>query len=328
MHTLLILSSVLLVVLGGHVVLRLLPGVDGWRQRRRLQLLVLASPIISLGVGLAGLSHAGARICLLDTPRWDTALGTAVPVAMGLVALGGAGLGVMRLGLMSWATMRRSVAAGQELQALADRLADRLGAPHLQVRVRASGRPLALISGLRQPTLLLSTWMLHSLDRREIESVLAHELGHLTRCDYPVIWLATVLRDAFFYLPTSRTAYRQLQTERETACDDLAVSVTQRPLALASALAKVWQKAVSGPTRGIAPAFAGEEGWIEQRIERLIEGTGSGRVAPPPRRSRGGSAGLGASTVVGLVVLQAAAIVVLLLHPMACGPAWLAWKVL
>lgn len=328
MHTLLILSSVLLVVLGGHVVLGLLPGVDGWRERRRLQLLVLASPSVSVGVGLAGLSHVGGRICLLNTPRWDAALGTAVPVAMGLVALGAAGLGVMRLGLMSWATMRRSVAAGPELHALADRLADRLGAPRLRVRVRASRRPLALISGLRRPTLLLSTWMLCSLDSREIESVLAHELGHMARRDYPVIWIATVLRDAFFYVPTSRTAYRHLQTEKETACDDLAVSVTQRPLALASALAKVWQEAVRGPAPGVAPAFAGEEGWIEQRIERLIEGTRSRRVAPPPRRSRGGSAGVGASTVVGLVTLQAAAIVVLLLNPMACGPALLPWKVL
>ena len=56
-----------------------------------------------------------------------------------------------------------------------------------------------------------------------------------------VIWFATVLRDAFFYLPTSRVAYHQLQHEKELACDDLAVGVTHWPLALASALAKAWQ---------------------------------------------------------------------------------------
>ncbi len=85
------------------------------------------------------------------------------------------------------------------------------------------------------------TWMIEHLDRRELEAVLAHELEHAARHDSLVIWFATVLRDAFFYLPTSRVAYHQLQHEKELACDDLAVGVTHWPLALASALAKAWQ---------------------------------------------------------------------------------------
>ena len=52
------------------------------------------------------------------------------------------------------------------------------------------------------------------------------------------MWLATVLRDAFFYLPTSWAAYRQLSHEKELICDDLAIGSTHRPLALASALAR------------------------------------------------------------------------------------------
>ncbi|GHO95812.1 hypothetical protein KSF_058600 [Reticulibacter mediterranei] len=53
-----------------------------------------------------------------------------------------------------------------------------------------------------------------------------HELEHVARRDYLIMFLATVLRDAFFYMPTSWIAYRQLQREKELVCDDLTVGVT------------------------------------------------------------------------------------------------------
>ena len=328
MHTLLVLSSMLLVVLGGSVVLALLPGVTDWGRRRRLQLLVLASPAVSLGVGLAGLYHFDHRICFLGAPAWDRLLGAAVPVAMALVGLGAAGLSVLRLGLLSWAVLRRSTPAAPDLRALTDRLARRLGVAGPRVRVRASRQPLALTCGLRHPTLVLSTWMLHALDARELESVVAHEVGHAARRDYAVVWLATVLREAFFYLPTTRRAYRQLLADKEMACDDLAVAATGRPLALASALAKVWHQAVGEPVRAMAPAFAGPERQIEERIERLLLGMAPARTTPSAAFPRRKPAGLGASALVSLVALQAAGVAVMFLNPMACGPGSPLWKLL
>ena len=88
--------------------------------------------------------------------------------------------------------------------------------------------------------MLLSTWMVDHLDQQELEAVLMHELVHVRRRDYLLNWVALLLRDAFFYLPTSRIAYRQLHYEKELASDDLVAQSTKRPLALASALTKVW----------------------------------------------------------------------------------------
>lgn len=327
MHTLLVLSSMLLVVLGGSVVLALLPDVTDWGRRRGLLLLVLASPAASLGVGLAGLYHFDHRICFIGAPAWDRLLGTAVPVAMALVGLGVAGLSVLRLGLLSRVVLHRSAPA-PDLRALTDRLARRLDVAEPRVRICASRQPFALTCGLRHPTLVFSTWMLHALDARELESVIAHELGHVARRDYAMVWLATVLRDAFFYLPTTRRAYRQLLADKEIACDDLAAAATGRPLALASALAKVWHHAVGEPVRAMAPAFAGPERQIQERIERLLHGTApahTARLAPCPRRN---SAGFGASALVSLVTVQAAGVAVMVLNPMACGPGSPLWKLL
>ncbi len=322
MHVLLFLLSLLLVVLGGYAALGVLRRVEDWRQRRRLELLVLAAPVASLSVAAIELYHFMGRICFLAAPPWDDMLSTAGPAAMGVVVLGAIAWGTLRLGLMSSAFARRPCLADPGLQALAGRLAHRLGVPRPRVRVCVSRRPVALNWGLRRPTLLLSTWMLDHFDAQELEAVLAHELGHAAQHDALVVWLATVLRDAFFYLPTSHLAYRHLQADKELASDDLAVRVTERPLALASALAKVWRQAVGHPALGVAQAFTEEGSELERRIERLIEG--ERQTAAP--RSPAGVASAGASALVGLLALQGAGVVVMFLDPMSCGPASPLWR--
>jgi Zn-dependent protease with chaperone function len=266
------------------------------------------------------------RICFLAAPHWDEMLSTAGPAAMGAVALGAVGWGLVRLGLMSWVLTRRTVPAGRELQMLAERLAHELGVPRLRVRICVSRRPVALGGGLGRPTLLLSTWMLEHLDGHELEAVLAHELGHAARHDAQAVWLATVLRDAFIYLPTSHRAYRQFQADKELASDELAVRVTGRPLALASALAKVWQEALGGPGFGAAHAFAGEGPSIEQRIERLLEDRRWQQPVAPSRPA--GRASIGASVLVGLLAIQAAGVLAMVLDPMSCSPLSPLWRLL
>ena len=326
MHVLLLLASLLLVVGGGYGALSSLRDLEGWPARRRLQLAVLAAPVFSLAVGSAGLYHNAGRICPLGAPPWDYALGLVAPIVMGVIAVGALGLGLVRFGLMFWTVKRRTVGAAPELQRLADRLAERLGVPRPRLLLWASDRPLAFTCGLRRPTVLLSMWMPKNLDAREMESVVAHELGHAARHDYVVIWLAVVLRDSFFYLPTSWTAYRQLQADKEFACDDLAVSVTEHPLALASALAKVWQQSIAGSPLSMAQTFAQPQLWIEQRIERLIEDSSPDPRTCPTRVSQGNLACIGAPALAGLLALQAAVLIVMLLHPLSCGPVSLLGK--
>jgi beta-lactamase regulating signal transducer with metallopeptidase domain len=323
-HTVLWLSSLLLVLLGSGLALIILRRLSGWAGRRDLQFLILAAPLISLAVGLGGLHHFAHRACFMAAPSWDYTLGAALPLVMGLVALGAVSLATIRLVLMGWVVGRRGTPASAEVQALADRLADRLGAPRPPVRLCAYDRPLAITYGLWRPRVLLSTWMVAHLDARELEAVLAHELGHVARRDFLVISLATVLRDAFCYLPTSWAAYRQLQHEKELACDDLAVGVTRRPLALASALTKVWQHAVSGPRTGLAQPLIGIQAAIEGRIRRLLDAS---LLAARPPQARVVALSVGTAGLVGLLILQAAT-VAMVLAPMGCGPAAPLWRLL
>jgi Zn-dependent protease with chaperone function len=239
-----------------------------------------------------------------------------LPLTMALIAAGALGLGLVRHFVISMALPRRGLPAPPELQRLVDLLAHRVGARNPAVRIRILGKPLAVTYGLFRPTVLLSTWMLEKLDERELEAVLAHELAHVARRDYPVVWVATLLRDAFFYVPTSWMAYCQLQQEKETACDDLAVAATHRPLSLASALGKVWHQAIGGRAFATAQPLVGIRESIATRIERLLA---QRKPVKTRSRSRLVSLGIGGSGLVGLLAVEALSVAAAVAS-MGCGP--------
>jgi len=116
-HTLLGLSSTLLVVLGSYLAFGLLRRLGDWSQRRAVQCFVLAVPVVSLGLGLGGLHHFAGRACLRDAPSWDSLLGVALPVGMGLIALGALALLEPRLlGVRLPRTARRRRGSSSAMQ--------------------------------------------------------------------------------------------------------------------------------------------------------------------------------------------------------------------
>src|SRR5258708_1697401 len=205
MHTLFTLFSVLLVVIACYLTLGMLRRTEEWTSRRDLQLWALGLPLLSLVLGIGALFHFAYQDCFFSAPTWDYLLAIIVPSSMGIIAFGSTVFGLGRLALISWFVAHRSIEPTPELQRLANRQADKLGLAHPRLLLSIHNRPLALTCGLWRPTLLLSTWMIVHLDRQELESVLAHELAHVVRHDCFAVLLATILRDAFFYLPTTRT---------------------------------------------------------------------------------------------------------------------------
>lgn len=273
MHTVLGFSCILLVLVGCVLLLRVLNSISPWSHRRLVQSFILAMPIMTLGIGVGGLHHFVAPFCFTDTPLWDLVFGVVLPLGMVVIALGALLMGMLRLTLMAQVVLRCRMPAPLSLCTRTQRLAQRLNVRSPRVWLCAYDRPLAFTCGIFHPTILVSTWMLSHLDQQELEAVLTHELEHVARHDYLLIFLATVLRDAFFYLPTSRVAYWQLQREKELICDELTVRVTQRPLALASALAKVWVHATETPHAvqfGAAQPLAERGEALSVRIERLL----------------------------------------------------------
>ena len=312
MHTALGLGSMLLVALGAYLALASLRPRPNRAGRRSLHIAILAAPLASLGLGIGGLYHFAGRPCLLSAPLWDQVLAWLLPLGAALVAALAVGFGFVRVVLLGRVVFRDGLPVPAALAERVRHSAAALGMSQPRIFLRASDAPLALVCGVRRPTLVLSTWMLEQLDARELEAVLAHELGHLARRDYPLAWLASVLRDAFFYVPTSRRALRQIQHDTEVACDDLAVGVTGRPLALASALAKVWQQGLAVPTFAAGQALVEPGTTIEQRIRRLLDPTAAARRPPTPTTAR-----FGGLLIASLALATSLAVVT---ESMGCGP--------
>jgi beta-lactamase regulating signal transducer with metallopeptidase domain len=299
------------------VLLGVIHHMSDWSSRRPLQIAVLFLPLVMLVLDF----------CSLLFSTQEAFPGMLLLSVMGGIVFGALCLGMVRLMLMRRLMTRCALFADPQLQELADSLAQQVGSGSPRVRLSLSDRPLALTCGLFKPTIVLSTWMVEHLDQRELEAVLVHELEHVARHDYLIIWLATMLRDAFFYLPTSWVAYRQLQHEKELACDDLSVHVTRRPLALASALTKVWLQTVGEPELarlGGAQALTRAEAFIDGRIQRLLAPSPS----PRSKQQRTYMAALSLNTALLLPfgVFEVACLILLLLstflecHPVVpCG---------
>ena len=306
----------LVVLLVNAVLLGVARHMSDQTYQRTLHYAVLLMPLVVFGLIL----------CSFNLTSWSSSAGITLLLALSGLVPGALGLGIARLLLMTWIVAHRTFPAAPKFQTMTTDLARKLGAVEPQVRLSCSNRPLALTCGIRHPTIVLSHWMIEHLDRRELEAVIVHELEHVVRHDYMLGWLAASLRDAFFYLPTSWIAYRHLQQDRELACDDAVVRVTRRPLALASALAKVWLQAVDEPALAKlagAQALTTPETSIDQRIKRLL--------APPAPMNSKQHASLTAFSVPAIVLLpfgvfEGACLAFLLLstvigcHPIAlCG---------
>jgi len=108
--------------------------------------------------------------------------------------------------------------------------------------------------------------------------ILAHELAHIRRNDFFVNLMQAVVETLLFYHPAVWWISNRIRVEREHCCDDVAVSVSGKPLVYARALTRLEELRIED-----AQAFvAANGGSLIGRIRRLA-GT---RVESPNAPSR------------------------------------------
>ena len=95
------------------------------------------------------------------------------------------------------------------------------------------------VLGILTPTILLPISVMSGLTPEQIESVLAHELAHLRRCDHIVNLLQRVVESLLFFHPAVWWVSRCIRDEREHCCDDLVIACGAVPLEYAQSLLRV-----------------------------------------------------------------------------------------
>jgi hypothetical protein len=133
--------------------------------------------------------------------------------------------------------------------------------------------PMAV--GLHRPCIIFPANLVQQLQQGELDQIALHEAGHLMRYDDYGLLLQRVIQALFVFHPLVHWICRQLDIEREIACDDFVLDSAQERLPYASCLTRVAE--LCGGVDGVlggAPAVSSRSALV-QRIELLLDETRS-----------------------------------------------------
>ena len=171
--------------------------------------------------------------------------------------------------LFLMATRRLQPASWQQLKQLDD-LRQRFGIRR-RIELLTSEKfsePVAF--GIWQWKIVLPTNLDSRLSKAELDSLLAHEIGHLARGD--VLWLhvGRLLTSVLAWQPLNFLARRQWQLQAEFASDDWAISRSVDPVSLARCLTIVAEWRSERRLGAVALPAGGSRSHITDRVERLL----------------------------------------------------------
>jgi heat shock protein HtpX len=149
--------------------------------------------------------------------------------------------------------------------------------PPPELRIREEEKPVAMAVSGRNHVIVVSSGLLASLDRDEIEAVVTHELMHIKNHDSRFKVFSHMLSRFLFFDPFSKFFDPAVHREREYLADEMSGRTTGKPGSLASALLKIHEKANGGLTALAGLNIVGREGGlfsrfppVKERISRLI----------------------------------------------------------
>ncbi len=140
-----------------------------------------------------------------------------------------------------------------------------------EVRICVSDQinvPVAI--GIFDSMILVPADLAHDLDGADLDRVLLHELAHLRRSDDWVNLFERIAEAVFFFSPGIHWISRQIDLEREVACDDWVLEQTQASLPYAQCLARIVEMTAWPHTALAAPGVFITRRSMSVRIERLL----------------------------------------------------------
>lgn len=133
----------------------------------------------------------------------------------------------------------------------------------------------AFTHGFLNPKAYLTSGICSYLTDKELQSVILHEMHHVTNRDPLKLFIIQILCTLNFFLPINYFLLNKFSLLSEKAADDNVVKLSGEPLELASAMVKICKSNTIAVLNPMTFSFQGQN--IEERINRLLEP----EVAPP-----------------------------------------------
>lgn len=126
-----------------------------------------------------------------------------------------------------------------------------------------------MVVGWLKPVILLPVGAVNHLSAAQVEAILAHELAHIARHDYILNLLQSFIEVLFYFNPAIWWISKQIRTERENCCDDVAVKLCGNSLAYAKALVGLQEMQLATPQ--LAMLFARNKKHLLLRVQRILQ---------------------------------------------------------
>ncbi len=224
-------------------------GVD-----RRVSDAITSRPLIAV-------AHPGT-----DWPRY--VLGACAALAFMLVLRL-----LVSLALLDRTIARAAPASPEQAQRVASWLAlcgSRRGNIRLKIS-REISSPIAV--GPLRPSILVPPSFFEQLSDSEIEQAGLHEAAHLARYDDYGLLLQRLIEALLAWHPAVRWVTRQMDLEREVACDDFVVESLHQPRSYASCLTRLAELAIRRRPSLLASGAIYNGTNLTQRVEMLLDQT-------------------------------------------------------
>ncbi len=261
-----------------------------------------------------------AALPLAGSPRTSTEQPTLLPVQPETTSYGSLILGLLPLSLLiAWLAvsghlMIRLIRLYRQMTAI-KRTAIPYDVSHLprldrmlalpssrrKTRVCLSDKvDFPVAAGLGDPVVLIPRELADCLSDSEMENAVLHELAHIRRWDDWTLLAQKLIEALAFFHPAVRWIGRQLDLQREIACDDAVVEQTGRPEDYARCLTRLAQLTTSSGT-ALVPGALSSRKQIFQRFHRILNRKSSYRT----RLSRAGLiTSLTVATLTVMVMIQ------------------------
>lgn len=152
-------------------------------------------------------------------------------------------------------------------------LKDKKMLPPPSVRIISDEDPVIFTVGAKRPAILLSEPLIEMLDEKQLRVAIAHEIAHIIRRSNMTTLFTFIARLVMFYNPVSLLVFRRILQDDEQVCDDITVSMTNDPHALASTLRAFYMEKTEETSRIRALKESIESSshnlLLEERITRL-----------------------------------------------------------
>ncbi len=126
-----------------------------------------------------------------------------------------------------------------------------------------------MVIGWLKPVILVPASVFWQIDTKQLETILAHELMHIRRFDFPVNFAQSFVEILFFYHPCVWWISKEIRRERECACDDAVLQILDNAkFTYANALANLEElREKNNPQLQVAA----NGGNLMNRIKRILE---------------------------------------------------------